>query len=281
VSVLAALPLPWPFDTGSMQLALAAAAIVAACAPLIGVFIVQRRQSLMGDGVGHVAFAGVAAGFLLDVWPVWTALAFAIVAAVVIEILRSRGRATGDLALALVFYGGIAAGAIMVGKAGVSGERVENYLFGSILHLETGDLLTIIGLGLAVLATLVGIGRVLFAITLDEEAARVTGLPVDACNLALSVLVAVTIVAAMRVLGILLVAAMMVLPVATSRLVARSFRRTVVIAVGVGVVAAIVGLAAARAWDLEAGGSIVLCASIAFAVVAVTSGVQQTARTDG
>ncbi len=280
MSPLAAIPLPWPFDTGSMQLALAAAVVVAACAPLIGVFIVQRRQSLMGDGVGHVAFAGVAAGFLLDVWPVWTALAFAIGGAVVIEMLRSRGRATGDLALALTFYAGLAAGAIMVGKAGVSGERVENYLFGSILDLGTDDLLTIIGLGVAILVVLGVIGRALFAITLDEEAARVTGLPVDVCNGLLSVLAAVTIVAAMRVLGILLVAGMMVLPVASSRLVARSFRNTVLLAVGIGVFSAVAGLAAARAWDLEAGGSIVLCASIVFGIVAVFSP-QQTARTEG
>ncbi|MSO78299.1 MAG: metal ABC transporter permease [Acidimicrobiia bacterium] len=281
MSVIAEVPFFWPFDTGSMQLALAAAVVIAACAPLIGVFIVQRRQSLMGDGVGHVAFAGVAAGFLLDVWPVWTALVFAIGAAVVIEILRSRGRATGDLALALVFYGGLAAGSIMVGKAGVSGERVENYLFGSILELDTNDLLTIIGLGIAILVVLGVIGRALFAITLDEEASRVSGLPVAACNGALSVLTAVTIVAAMRVLGILLVAAMMVLPVASSRLLARSFRNTVLFAVGIGVVAAIAGLAAARAWDLEAGGSIVLCASILYGVVALVRGDQQTARTDG
>jgi zinc transport system permease protein len=280
VSPIAALPLPWPFDTGTMQLALAASVVVAACAPLIGVFIVQRRQSLMGDGVGHVAFAGVAAGFLLDVWPVWTALAFAIGAAVVIEVLRSRGRATGDLALALVFYAGLAAGAIMVGKSGVSPERVENYLFGSILDLGTGDLLTIIGLGLTILIVLGVIGRALFAITLDEEAARVTGLPVDVCNGLLSVLVAVTIVAAMRVLGILLVAGMMVLPVASSRLIAHSFRMTVLVAVGIGVLAAVVGLGAARAWDLEAGGSIVLCASILFGGVAVSAS-QQTARTEG
>ncbi len=281
MSMLAEVSFFWPFDTGSMQLALAAAVVIAACAPLIGVFIVQRRQSLMGDGVGHVAFAGVAAGFLLDVWPVWTALVFAIGAAVVIEVLRSRGRATGDLALALVFYGGLAAGSIMVGKAGVSAERVENYLFGSILELETSDLLTIIVLGVAILVVLGLIGRALFAITLDEEASRVSGLPVAACNGALSVLTAVTIVAAMRVLGILLVAAMMVLPVASSRLFARSFRNTVLFAVGIGVVSAVAGLAAARAWDLEAGGSIVLCASILYGLVALTRGSQQTARTDG
>jgi zinc transport system permease protein len=281
VSALAALPLPWPFDTATSQLALGAGVVVAACSPLIGVFIVQRRQSLMGDGVGHVAFAGVAAGFLAGVWPVWTALGFAIVAALVIELLRSRGRATGDLSLALVFYSGLAAAAVMIGKSDVSHERVENYLFGSILDLGTGDLLTIIGLGLAILVVLAIIGRALFAISLDEEAARVTGLPVGVCNTTLSVLTAVTIVAAMRVLGILLVASMMVLPVASSRLVARSFRGTVRLAVAIGVLAAVGGLAAARAWDLEPGGSIVLCAAVLYAIVAAAGVTQQTARTEG
>jgi zinc transport system permease protein len=281
MSALAALPLPWPFDTESMQLALGAAIVVAACSPLIGVFIVQRGQSLMGDGVGHVAFAGVAAGFLLDVWPVWTALVFAVVAALVIELLRSRGRATGDLALALVFYSGLAAAAVMIGKSDVSHERVENYLFGSILDLGTDDVLTIIGLGLAILMVLAVVGRVLFAISIDEEAARVTGLPVDVANGILSVLTAVTIVAAMRVLGILLVAAMMVLPVASSRLAARSFRGTVALAVAIGVASAVGGLAAARAWELEPGGSIVLCAAVLYAVVAVTGLAQQAARTEG
>lgn len=281
MSALAALPLPWPFDTESMQLALGAAIVVAACSPLIGVFIVQRGQSLMGDGVGHVAFAGVAAGFLLDVWPVWTALVFAVVAALVIELLRSRGRATGDLALALVFYSGLAAAAVMIGKSDVSHERVENYLFGSILDLGTDDVLTIIGLGLAILVVLAVVGHVLFAISIDEEAARVTGLPVDVANGILSVLTAVTIVAAMRVLGILLVAAMMVLPVASSRLAARSFRGTVALAVAIGVASAVGGLAAARAWELEPGGSIVLCAAVLYAVVAVTGLAQQAARTEG
>src|SRR5262249_54821335 len=205
----------------------------------------------------------------------------AIAAALTIEWLRSRERATGDLALALVFYGGIAAGSIIIAKAHVSGERVENYLFGSILQLSTADLVTIMALGLGILVALARIGRVLFAITLDEESARVSGLPVDTCNLGLSVLTALTIVAAMRVLGILLVAAMMVLPVASGRLLGRSFRGTLMVAPATGVAAAMAGLTAARAWDLEPGGAIVLCAAAVFVAAAVRAPNQQTARTDG
>src|SRR5688500_6360349 len=108
MTVLAALPLPWPFDREYMQAELAAGLVVGLCAPLIGTFLVQKRLSLLGDGIGHVAFAGVAAGLLAGVWPIWTALIAAVVGAVTIEWLRSRGRASGDLALALFFYSGIA-----------------------------------------------------------------------------------------------------------------------------------------------------------------------------
>src|SRR4249919_1678917 len=115
-SVLGALPLPWPFDREYMQLALVAGLVIGVCAPLIGVFLVQQRLSLMGDGIGHLAFAGVAAGLLLEVWPLWTALLVAVVGALAIEWLRSRGRTTGDLALALFFYGGIALGVVLVSR---------------------------------------------------------------------------------------------------------------------------------------------------------------------
>jgi zinc transport system permease protein len=267
--LLAELPLPWPFDREYMQLALAAGVVVGASAPLIGVFLVQKRLALMGDGIGHVAFAGVAAGLLLEVWPVWTALLVAVAGALAIEWLRSRGRATGDLALALFFYGGIAAGVVLVSKSNAGSVNVVPYLFGSILTVSPSDLRVIAALGVGILVALAFAGRALFAVVLDEESARVAGLPVDALNALLSVLTAVTVVAAMRVVGVLLIAALMVLPVATSRLLAASFRATVVWAVGIGVGSAVVGLAAARQWGLAPGGSIVLVAALLFAMVAV------------
>src|SRR6266542_724631 len=108
----------WPFDRAYMQLALGAGLIVGACAPLIGVFLVQKRLSLMGDGIGHLAFAGVAAGRVLQVAPIWTALVVAVVGAAALEQLRIRRRTSGDLALALFFYSGIAAGVVLTGLAG-------------------------------------------------------------------------------------------------------------------------------------------------------------------
>ncbi|HJP65881.1 MAG TPA: metal ABC transporter permease, partial [Actinomycetota bacterium] len=257
---------PWPFDRQYMQLALVAGLVVGASAPLIGAFLVQKRLSLMGDGIGHLAFAGVAGGLALNVAPVWVALGVAVVGAVAVERLRARGRASGDLALALFFYSGIAAGVVLTGLAGSLNANIFSYLFGSILTVQTSDVWIVVALGGTILATLALTGRALFAVVVDEEAARVAGIPVDVLNTILAVLTAVVIVAAMRVVGILLVAALMVLPVGASQQLTGSFRRTVLAAVGIGLGSVVVGLMAARVWGLAAGGTVVLVAAGAFAV---------------
>lgn len=262
-------PLPYPFDREYMQLALVAGLFVGASAPLIGTFLVQKRLSLMGDGIGHVAFAGVAAGLWAGIWPVWTALVVAVAAAVAIEFLRSRGHASGDLVLAVVFYSGIAAGVVVSGLAGSLNGSILTYLFGTILTVTPGDAWTIAGLGLVILVTIGGLWRALFAIVLDEESARVSGLPVDALNLVVAVLTAVTVVAAMRVVGVLLVAALMVLPVAAAQRLARSFLTTMRLSMAVGALSVIAGLATARVVGLAPGGTIVLIASAVFVLSAL------------
>lgn len=271
MTVLAALPLPWPFDREYMQLALAAGLVVGLCAPLIGTFLVQKRLSLLGDGIGHVAFAGVAAGLLLEVWPIWTALVAAVAGAVTIEWLRSRGRATGDLALALLFYSGIAGGVVLSGLAGSLNSSTLSYLFGSILTVDRSEALTIGVLGVVIVGSVVVAQRALFSIVLDEEAARVAGLPVDTLNLGLAALTAVTVVVGMRAVGVLLVAALMVLPVGAAQRLTRSFVSTMVVASAIGATSAVLGLAAARIWGLAPGGVIVLVAAAIFALAASRS----------
>lgn len=262
--------MPFPFDRTYMQLALLAAVVVGAVAPMIGVFLVQRRQSLMGDGIGHLAFAGVAAGVLTGVWPVWTALVAAVVGAVLVERLRSTGRASGDLALALFFYGGIAAGVVMVGLADSLDANIMSYLFGSILTVTPAEVALVVGLGAVVAATVMAASAALFAMAVDEEWSQVAGLPVAWLNSLLAALVAVTIVAAMRVVGILLVAALMVLPVASAQQIGRSQRSIIAWAVGCGAFSAVAGLAAARIWGLAPGGTIVLVAVALFALVSLS-----------
>jgi zinc transport system permease protein len=263
-------PLPWPFDTTYMQLALIAGLAVGASAPLIGTFLVQKRLSLLGDGIGHVAVAGIGAGLLFGTSPTWTALVVAVVAALALEWLRSHGRTSGDLALALFFYGGIAAGVVLAGRSATN-TNLQPYLFGSILTVTENDVYTVVALGALIITAIALTRRGLLAVVLDEEAARVAGIPVGALNALLAALTAVTVAAAMRVTGVLLVAALMVLPVATSRVVARSFRTTTFGAGAVGMVAVVLGLAAARQWALAAGGAIVLVAVALFAAASIAA----------
>lgn len=270
----------WPFELPFMQLALAAGAIVGLTTPLIGAFVVQKRLSLMGDGIGHVAFAGVGIGLLAGVFPVWTALALAVSAAVGLELLRRSGVA-GDLALALLFYAGLALGVVIAGKAGALNASILPYLFGSILTVRASEVWVIAALGAAIVVAVALAGRALFAVVVDEESARVAGLPVDALSVGLSALVAVTIVAAMRAVGLLLVAALMVLPVGASQAIARSFRATLLGSAAIGVGSVVAGLTAARAWGLAPGGAIVLAAALAFALASAVGARRPSRRIPG
>ena len=257
------------FELEFMRLALAAGAVVGVLAPAVGFFLVQRRQSLTGDGIGHVAFAGVAAGILLDVAPVLTALGFAVVGGIAIEFLRSRGGTAGDQALALVFYTGIALGVVLVSAAGALNVDLFQYLFGSILTVTRADLAVIAVLGAAGLAVVGLLYRPLAGVVIDEEGARVAGVPIGSLNIVVAALAAVTVALSMRVVGILLVAALMVLPVSAAERIAWSMRSTLVLAMGLGLGSSLVGLTVSYYVDLPPGGTIVLVAAGAFAVCAI------------
>ena len=256
------------FDLEFMRLAFAAGAIVGVVAPVVGFFLVQRQMSLIGDGIGHVAFAGVAAGYLLGISPVWTALVAAVAGAAAIEWLRAHRKAAGDQALALVFYTGIAGGVVLISAAGALNANLFTYLFGSILTVSRGDLLTIAVLGFAALALVAVLLRVLLAVALDEEGARVAGLPVPVLNAAISMLAALTIGISMRIVGILLIAALMVLPVIAAQRVAWSLRSTIGLSVVLGLGSVLTGLTTSYYANLPPGGTIVLTAAALFLLAA-------------
>jgi zinc transport system permease protein len=256
-------------DLEFMRLAFAAGAIVGVLAPTVGFFLVQREMSLIGDGIGHVAFAGVAAGYLLGVSPVWTALAAAVLGAVVIEWLRSRRRAAGDQALAIVFYTGIAGGVVLVSAAGALNVNLFAYLFGSILTVTRGDLVTIAVLGLASLVLIAILLRSLLAVSIDEEGARVSGLRVPVLNVVVSILAATTIGVSMRIVGILLIAALMVLPVVAAQRIAWSLRSTMLISMALGLASVLAGLTISYYGNSPPGGTIVLTATGFFLAASV------------
>lgn len=257
-------------DYDFMRRALLAALLVGATAPAVGVFVVQRRLSLIGDGIGHVALAGVAVGLLTGGSPTWIALAAAVVAAVGLELVRSSGRTSGDLALAMLFYSGIAGGVVLVSlSSGGTAANLVAYLFGSITTTTTADLGLFAGLAVIIVVAVAALGRTLYAVSDDEEFARAAGLPVLAVNILLSVLVAATVVLSMRVVGLLLISALMVVPVALAQLVARSFAQTLAVACSVGLVASVLGTITSFYADTPSGGTIVLLAVAAFLAIAV------------
>jgi zinc transport system permease protein len=247
--------------------ALAASVAVGVAAPVIGSFLVQRRLALIGDAMGHLAFAGVGVGVLVGVSPLWGALAVAVLGGVALERLRMRGQLGGDLTLALVFYAGIAGGVVILSASGRFDASVIGVLFGSILTTSWGDVALIAGLCVAVVLVTSVFYQPLLAVALDEDTARAAGLPVDGLNLLLVSLTAVLVTAGMRAVGLLLVAALLVVPVASGARLAHSFLGSVRWAVLIGVLSAVGGLVVALLeGSLAPGGTIVLASLVAFGV---------------
>jgi zinc transport system permease protein len=248
-----------------MVRALLGALFTGLAAPAVGTYLVQRRLALMGDGIGHIAVTGVAVGLLTGTSPTVTAVLVAVVGAVVIEAIRTSGRTSGDVALALLFYGGIAGGVLITGLAGQSAATLNTYLFGSITTISWSDVWVTVALAAVVLVVAVGLSPQLFAVAQDEEFARVAGLRVGGYNLLVSVMAAVTVTVAMRTVGLLLVSALMVVPVATSQQVTRAFRGTLLLAMGLGVLSSMGGVVFSAYVDVAPGATIVLIALAGFA----------------
>ncbi len=263
-----------------MQRALIAAVLVGLSAPAVGTYLVQRRLSLVGDGIGHIALTGVALGFLLGTAPVLTAVVVAVIGAILVEVVMSRGKASGDVALALLFYGGIALGVLLISLSpGGNSSTLLTYLFGSLVSVGPTDVWVIAMLGVVVLTLAFGLRRQLFAVCQDAEYARVAGLRVSALNMMLAALTAVTVTLSMRVVGVLLISALMVVPVATTQQVARSFRATLFGAVALGVVLSVSGLIGSFYLDTPSGPTVVVLAVAVFIVVAGGVGARQRWRT--
>jgi len=270
-----------------MQRALLVALLVGLAAPVVGTYLVQRRLSLLGDGIGHVALTGVAVGWLAgsvagvtphDALAVPGAVVFAVIGAVAIEVVRSKGRTSGDVALALLFYGGIAGGVLIMSLAGGSSANLVGYLFGSISTVSGADLALTVALAALVLGVGLGLRTAFFAVSHDEEFARAAGLPVRALNVTIAVVAALTVTVAMRVVGVLLVSALMIVPVAVAQLVTSSFRRTMAVAMAVGVVVCLAGLTITYFHDASPGATIVVLAIGAYVLAAAARPLVRRAR---
>lgn len=250
-----------------MQRAIAAGLLIAVACSILGVFLVLRRDAMLGHGLAHVTFGGVALGLLLGVSPLWTALAVAILAAVFLLKLREAVGLHGDTAIGIVSSVGFAMGIVIASVSGRFSVELFSYLFGNILAIGPGEVWTSAILAMAVVLTVVLNYHDLVAITFDRELARTSGIPVTRLDLIIAVLSAFTVVLAMKVVGLLLVAALIVIPAATALQVAGNFRMAIVWSCTAGMFSVLGGLVASYYLDIPSSGSIVILEAIVFGAV--------------
>ena len=240
--------------------ALIGGALLGGLAPVLGSFLVLRRFSLLADSLSHVALLGIAIGLAANIAP--QAVTFAVVGAgaLAIETLRAKGKLPGDVALAVILYASLAGAVCIIGV--VRGFNVDllAFLFGSILTVTSADLWMLAALAAATIVVVTAYFVELAQVSFDEDLANVSGVPARWVNLGLALLAAAAITLAMRVMGALLVGALIVMPALAAQALAGSLRGTLVAAAGLGVGSAVAGLVIAFYADLPGGGSIVLVA---------------------
>lgn len=257
------------FNYGFMIRAFIAGGVIALIAPLIGNFLVIRKYSLIADTLSHVALAGVAVGLLLGTQPLLTTIVLTVIASIGIEKIRTSKRIPGDAVLAMFLPGGLALSIVLLSLAHGFNATVFSYLFGSITTVTQSEIWWMILLAVITIGTVILLHKKLLFASLDEESARVRGIPVELCNTVLIIVTAVTVSLSMRVVGVLLVGALMVIPVVTAMQLARSFFQTLIFSVFFALAAVIVGLVAAFYIDIPAGGSIVLVALTIFGITSL------------
>jgi zinc transport system permease protein len=264
--------MPAILDYAFMQRAFLAAVMFGPIAPIVGIFLVQRRTALLGDGIGHIATTGIGLALLLGTTPIPTAMVVAAAGALLVEVIREKSRTAGDTALALIFYGGIAGGVMLVSLASSQATTVLNsYLFGSLTTVSTSDLVSLAVLVAVLAVAMVIFGRELFVVAIDPEIAAVQGIPVRWMSRLLATMAAVTVVVGMQIVGLLMVSAIMIVPVAAAQQVTRSFRSTLLAGMVLGLVSAVLGLTLSYYVDVPPGPTIVLLALAAFTVLAVAA----------
>lgn len=254
------------FQYGFMVRALLAGAAVAVLAPTIGIFLVTRRYAFMADTLAHVALAGVVFGLLFNVPIVLMALIADIATALAVEKLRRSGKVFGEAALALFLSGSLAVASVLLSVAHGVNVSLSSVLFGSITTVSTEDVILVYALGLVVLAVVGLLYKEFFALSLDEDLAEASGLRTSFFSTILVLLAAITVALAMRVLGVLLVGALMVIPVLAATQWRVGFRNMLVLAVCTALLSVLIGLVLSFYLSTASGGTIVLCCIALFAI---------------
>jgi zinc transport system permease protein len=247
-----------------MQRAFLAGFIVAVLCPTIGIYLVLRRMSMIGEMFAHVSLAGVALGMFVGFYPLASALIFSLAASAALEALRRTYRVFTDLAIAIMISAGVSLAVILISLSQAFNADLFSYLFGSVIAISAKDIRLIAVVGVAVVGVVLLLQKELFFIALDEDAARVAGIPVDLVNTIFVMATALTIAVAMRVVGILLVSSLITVPVGAALQISRSFRSTLLLAYLFAILSVLSGLFLAYHANLAPGGSIVLVSVLLF-----------------
>ncbi|MEO9362360.1 MAG: metal ABC transporter permease [Nitrososphaera sp.] len=243
---------------GFMQRALIAGAAGAICCSMIGLYLVLKRYSLFGDALSHMAFGGIALGYFVNVYPVWTATTVSVAAALGITKLRKSTKLSGDAAIAVLLSFGLAMGVVLVSAAHGFTVDLFSFLFGSVLLTNMDDVFLITGISLGVVVMLFALRKSLLHFAFDEEQAKVNGIPVEKLNYLFIALAAVTVIVTMRLVGILLISGLVVLPNITSIMMGKGFKKTMIISTSLAVTATVGGIIASYPLNLAPSGLIVI-----------------------
>lgn len=249
-----------------MRNALMAGFLLSIMIPLIGVIMVNRKTSMVGDALSHTSLTGVGMGLILGFDPVIGAVIICVVAAFAIEAIRKKFPQYGDMATAVIMSSGLGLAAILSDFA-PGGNDFESYLFGSISSVTSADLRNIIIVAIPVIAASIIFYGGLLDIAIDSNLARLAGVPVKSVNAIFTFLAAITVAFACKVVGALLVASLIVLPVATALIVSRSYKQTVIISVLLGMIYTMVGIVVSYYLDLKPGGAIVINAVVGMLIM--------------
>tara|TARA_Y100001963_G_scaffold73937_1_gene102816 strand:- start:176 stop:1030 length:855 start_codon:yes stop_codon:yes gene_type:complete len=245
---------------GFMQKALVAGIAVALICSFMGTFLVLRRYSLFGDGIAHVAFGGISVGLFLGVFPLWTAFIVSIFGGLGLQKLRQSTKISGDAAVAVVLVSGLAVGVILVSSSGGFSVDLFSFLFGSILLISNEDTMMILGISAGIITTLVILQKQFLHLTFNEEQAKLVGLRTTLLNYAFVVLASITVVTSMRLVGILLISALIVIPNITAMMFGKGFKKTVCISMSISVISVVSGILLSYSFNLAASGTIVIIA---------------------
>ena len=254
------------FSYHFIQRALVVGVLVSLCAALLGVSLVLKRYSMIGDGLSHVGFGALAVASAFHLAPLAVTVPVVVLSAILLLRLRGSSRVKGDAAIAIISSSALAIGVIVVSVTSGMNTEVSSYLFGSILSLSRGDAVLSVILSLAVLALFLLFYPRLFAVTFDETFARATGTRADLYNTLLAVLTAVTVVLGMRMMGALLISSLIIFPALSAMKLCRSFRSVILCAALISVVCFLVGMIASYAFETPSGASVVAADLIAFAL---------------